>query len=87
MEEVSYLSSINAQLEEKISSQGSLVAEALTIRRQKDALLVLLGEKEEELQAAMADNIEVKTMYQMQIKELLNQVAPEETQTKSLETI
>ena len=81
------MSSINAQLEEKLSSQGNLVAEALTVRRQKDALLVLLGEKEEELQAAMADNMEVKSMYQMQIKELLNQVvAPLEQTQKSLET-
>ena len=41
-----------------------------------DTLLVLLGEKEEELQASLADTDEVRALYQRQIEELMLKVAP-----------
>ena len=45
-------------------------------------LLALLGEKEEEVEAAMEDMREVKEMYKAQINELLNRLtAPSPTST------
>lgn len=41
-----------------------LTENAKILQNKNDALLILLGEKEEELQAAIADNKEVKSMHQ-----------------------
>ena len=45
-------------------------------RKKADLLLTLLGEKEEELEAAIADQREIKNMYKDQIEALLMQIAP-----------
>jgi hypothetical protein len=37
---------------------------------------VLLGEKEEELQAAINDNKEIRDLYKAHIRELIDKIAP-----------
>ena len=56
----------------------SLVEEVAALRKQNDVLLSLLGEKEEELEAAMADMREVKGMYKAQMDELLYRLTASE---------
>jgi chromosome segregation ATPase len=76
LDEVSYLSSRNAQLEEQNASVPHLSEEVSTHRKKLELLLTLLGEKEEELDAAYDDLKEVKSMYRGHMEELLNQIAP-----------
>ncbi len=47
---------------------NSLLASSTALQKQYDTLLVLLGEKEEELQLAVGDNKEGKIMYQKYIQ-------------------
>ena len=47
-----------------------------TSRKQVEVLLVLLGEKEEELEALLHDMNDVKLMYKSHIEDLLQQIAP-----------
>ncbi len=56
-----------------------LSEEAKLWKKQNEALLILLGEKEEELQAAIADIGEVKAMYKTHVQELLDQIVPTST--------
>lgn len=74
MEEVSYLSMRNSQLEESCSSVPQLQAEVQSKKVRIDLLLTLLGEKEEELEAIMSDLKEVKLMYKTHYEELLEKV-------------
>jgi uncharacterized phage infection (PIP) family protein YhgE len=76
LEEVSYLSARNSQLEEQSSSVPKLSDEVLQYRQQNELLLSLLGEKEEEVEATLADMKEVKDMYRSQMEELLNRITP-----------
>jgi DNA repair exonuclease SbcCD ATPase subunit len=76
LDEVSYLSSRNAQLEEQSASVPQLSEEIGTHRKKLELLLTLLGEKEEELDAAYDDLKEVKSMYRLHMEDLLNQIAP-----------
>ena len=76
LDEVSYLSSRNAQLEEESASVPQLTEDANTHRKKLELLLTLLGEKEEELDAAYEDLKEVKSMYRNHMEDLLNQIAP-----------
>ena len=76
LDEVSYLSSRNAQLEEESSSVPQLTEDVNTYRKKLELLLTLLGEKEEELDAAYEDLKEVKCMYRNHMEDLLNQIAP-----------
>ncbi len=46
-------------------------------RKQNNALLILLGEKEEELQALRDDIKDVKNLYKNQISQLLEKLVPE----------
>jgi hypothetical protein len=72
---VTFLSSRNAQLEEEAASLPALREEALSYRKRNELLLVLLGEKEEELEALEGDIKEVKDLYRSQIEDLLDRVA------------
>jgi chromosome segregation ATPase len=75
LKEVTFLSSRNAQLEEEAASLPALREEALSYRKRNELLLVLLGEKEEELEALEGDIKEVKDLYRSQIEDLLDRVA------------
>ena len=46
--------------------------------KRTDMLLLMLGEREEELEGLLSDMREVKTMYQGHMQELMLQVAPEQ---------
>jgi len=72
---VTFLSGRNAQLEEEAASLPALREEALSYRKRNELLLVLLGEKEEELEALEGDIKEVKDLYRSQIEDLLDRVA------------
>jgi len=74
LDEVSYLSSRNAQLEEESASVPHLSEEVVALRKRTELLLSLLGEKEEEVEASLADMREVKTMYRAQMDSLLLQI-------------
>lgn len=76
LEEVSYLSMRNSQLEEQCASVPSLRAEVERCTKRTEMLLVLLGEKEEELEAVLGDMREVKHMYRAQLDALLEQCNP-----------
>lgn len=76
LDEVSYLSARNSQLEEQSSSVPKLSGDILLYRQQNELLLSLLGEKEEEVEATLADMKEVKSMYRLQMEELLNRITP-----------
>lgn len=84
LEEVSYLSSRNAQLEEQTVAMPGMSGELDSYKERLDVLLLLLGTKEEELEAAYADMKEVKTMYRTQLDDLLNQMAPDNGTTTSV---
>lgn len=71
LEEVSYLSMRNSQLEEQCASVPTLKFELQAVTKRLELLLVLLGEKEEELEAMMSDMKEMKNMYRNHIEELM----------------
>ena len=52
----------------------ALLEESRTCRSRIEVLLVLLGEKEEEVEAMMGDIQDIKGMYKDQMQELLEQV-------------
>jgi TATA element modulatory factor 1 TATA binding len=74
LEEVNYLSAKNGKLEEDASSVPLLLEEARVNRGRIDVLLVLLGEKEEELEAMIGDLKDVKGLYKDQIEDLLERI-------------
>jgi hypothetical protein len=76
LEEVSYLSARNSQIEETLLSFEFIKAESMENKKQVEVLLVLLGEKEEELEGLLHDMNEVKHLYKSHIEELMQQVAP-----------
>jgi len=76
LEEVSFLSSRNSQLEEAMLEHDVIQTQLSTSRKQVEVLLVLLGEKEEELEALLHDMNDVKLMYKSHIEDLLQQIAP-----------
>ena len=69
---MSFLSARNAQLEEDTADLPTLKEELQSSKKQIDVLLVLLGEKEEELEATLMDMKEVKNMYTAHMEELLD---------------
>lgn len=71
LEEVSYLSMRNSQLEEQASSVPHLQSELDAYKKRLELVLVLLGEKDEELEAMMSDMQEVKHMYRAHLEELI----------------
>lgn len=83
LSEVTTLSARNAQLEEDAAGVPALQAALTRARSEAEVLMLLLGEKEEEVEAAQADMREVKALYRGQMETLLGAthsapVAPEE---------
>ncbi len=76
---MSYLSARNVQLEDDLVQFPTLKKELSEKQKQLEISLVLLGEKEEELEAALNDMKEVKNMYRNHIEELLMKVLPSDT--------
>jgi hypothetical protein len=74
LDEVNYLSNKNAELEELIVGMPNIKDSIGTLKRQNGVLLALLGEKEEELEAALGDMKEIKNLYQSQIQELTDRI-------------
>ena len=74
MEEVHYLSARNTQLEEDTTAVPRLRQEVIANRKQIEVLLLLVGEKEEEIEAVIGDLKEVKALYQDQIRELTDRL-------------
>lgn len=68
------MSAKNGKLEEDASSVPLLQEEARVSRSRIDVLLVLLGEKEEELEAMIGDIKDVKELYKDQIQDLLGRI-------------
>lgn len=66
----------NSQLEEQCASVPTLQAEADALGKRTEMLLVMLGEKEEELEAVLGDMREVKHMYRAHLDELLEKSNP-----------
>lgn len=66
----------NAQLEEQSSAVPTLRADLDATAKRVELLLVLLGEKEEELEAMMGDMKEVKHMYRAHMEELIEKCSP-----------
>jgi len=75
LNEVTFLSSRNGFLEEEAASVPFLREEVGSSRKKCELLLVMLGEKEEEVEAALADMREVKGLYKQQIVELMERIA------------
>ena len=71
LSEVTTLSARNAQLEEAASGVPALQASLARARSEVEVLMLLLGEKEEEVEAAQADMREVKALYRGQMETLL----------------
>lgn len=71
LEEVSYLSARNSELQDQLKGLPTLQDALANARKRVDLLLVMLGEKEEELEAAVCDMKEVKYLYRTQLDELL----------------
>lgn len=72
LEEVSFLSARNAQLEDETLSLPTLQETTKQLQQQVDVLLVLLGEKEEENETLTEDLRDTKTLYRDQLDTLLN---------------
>jgi len=78
LEEVSFLSSKISEYEESLDSLPRITAELADLRGKNDALLVLLGEKEEELENTIQDMQDMKSLYRTEIEKLLCHYAPEQ---------
>lgn len=86
MEEVSFLGSRNAELEEQLFTSVQSKEEVRSLTQRNNLLLTLLGEKSEELEAALADMQEVKFLYRSQMDELLLRIAPPAIDATAAET-
>jgi hypothetical protein len=71
LEEVSFLSSKLADYEENNLQVAPLTAELSKLRAQNETLLLLLGEKEEELESMIQDMKDVKVMYRQELDRLI----------------
>jgi hypothetical protein len=71
LEEVSYLSSKSMEYEEKMKAYPSLANDFNKLKDQNNTLLLLLGEKEEELEGLVEDMKDVKYLYRNEIESLM----------------
>lgn len=71
LEEVSFLSARNAQLEDATVQVPVLQQSHVRLQQQVDVLLVLLGEKEEENEALAEDLRDTRNLYREQLDALL----------------
>jgi TATA element modulatory factor len=76
LQEVNYLSSRNAQLEEEMASMPRLSEQLTSMKVKNELLLTMLGEKQEELEGVLADMKEVKNLYREELDQLLARIAP-----------
>ena len=74
LDEVNYLSNRTSELEENSMNLPVIQENLNKLTKKNNLLLNLLGEKEEELEAAMEDMKEMKHLYRKEIEGLLNQV-------------
>ena len=70
LEEVSYLSSRNVELEERVAATEELQVELNESAVRTDTLLGLLGEKEEEVESVLSDMKDMRDLYKHHIEEL-----------------
>ncbi len=68
---MSFLSSKLADYEENNLQVAPLSAELARLRTQNETLLLLLGEKEEELESMIQDMKDVKVMYRQELDRLI----------------
>jgi len=66
----------NSQLEESCRIMPQIKIDLEQYKKQADVLLLMLGEKEEELEGLISDMKEVKYLYSHQIEELLERINP-----------
>lgn len=76
MQEVSYLSARNAELEESLDSNSNSTEAIARLEKENAVLLNLLGEKEEELENVLDDLKDVKNLYKLQLEALYDQLTP-----------
>ena len=79
LQEVSFLSARNSELEEKVGPAQQTEAIIKQLETQNGILLNLLGEKEEEVENMIADIKDVKNLYRAQMSDLYARIAPEIT--------
>ncbi len=83
LKEVTFLSSRNAQLEEEADGVSGLKAELEKSKKQQSLLLLMVGEKDEEIEAAHSDMKEVKLLYRAQLDALLAERLPQREENSS----
>ena len=83
LKEVTFLSSRNAQLEEEAEGVSGLKAALDKSKTQQNLLLLMLGEKDEEIEAAHSDMKEVKLLYRAQLDALLTEKLPQQEEKES----
>ena len=86
LQEVSYLSARNAELEESLGSDSNSAEAIARLEKENTVLLNLLGEKEEELENVLDDLKDVKNLYKLQLEALYDQVAPQQEEVKVVES-
>ena len=74
LKEVTFLSSKNTQLEETLMKDGDLRERYTKLNHQLEVLLVMVGEKEEEIVAMREEMKEMQALYKNQIATLVEQV-------------
>jgi chromosome segregation ATPase len=78
LEELSFVSARNAEIEPKYkqyqAQYSALSKQYQELQRQNDLVLSMLGEKSEELDAALQDLQDVKDLYRNQLDAALNQL-------------
>jgi hypothetical protein len=75
-----------AEYEELLESLPRVRKEAKLIKDQNNALLLMLGEKEEVLESTLQDMKDMKELYKSEIRNLLN-VSDEEVNAMSTEVV
>jgi hypothetical protein len=74
-----------AEYEDKLVSLPKITSDINMLNRQNDALLVLLGEKEEELENTVQDMQDMKNLYKSEMEQLLcKAVIPDGTSTGTI---
>ena len=74
--QLSIVSERQNSLEEALGSLPALQSQLSDLQQERDTLLELVGEKTEEIECMRQDLAEVKSMYQTEIKELMDRIAP-----------
>lgn len=77
LQEVSFLSARNSELEDKIGAIELTQQQLTKFETENTILLNLLGEKEEELENILVDMKEVKNLYRAQLDSLYAQITPD----------